>query len=321
MRKPPWQRKHARLLRRLHRWLQRGKIPLRKAWDWIEPAWPALAVSAALGLIIFLFPPVFSAPDEFYKGIYFAAWGAFLDILLVAVILVVFDGIRRRRQNINRYIEEIDDYKKLDSEEARLRIAGNIRRLARLGKTSIDFSGIILRNFSFYSQDIECLRGATFSMGLRIDRMSKNSTELEGVDFSHIDCRGVVFSRSFDKVSAFGLIGKNLHFVSANLADASFEGAKLSWTEYKAAESEWFLDLGEDDDGRSRQGQVHYPAFAEADLKGCSFRYAELDHADFRGAENILEADFTGTKGLTSCFFDEDVRVKVLTSATIGPTA
>ena len=70
------------------------------------------------------------------------------DIILFGVIIAFFMFLRDRRKAIERYQEEIDDFKKWDSEEARYRIAGAIRRLNRLGKTDIDFGGIKLRDFS-----------------------------------------------------------------------------------------------------------------------------------------------------------------------------
>ncbi|MCH8981687.1 hypothetical protein IH922_06685, partial [candidate division KSB1 bacterium] len=58
-----------------------------------------------------------------------------------AVIIAFFIFLRDRRKAIERHQEEIDDFKKWDSEEARYRIAGAIRRRNRLGKTDIDFGG------------------------------------------------------------------------------------------------------------------------------------------------------------------------------------
>jgi hypothetical protein len=195
-------------------------------WRLVDPAWPALAVAIVLSLALLGLRSTFPTFDELDKGIYIAAWGTFFDVLLVAAILVIFETVRQRRDRIERHLEEIDDYKKWDSEEARLRIAGSIRRLARLGKTDIDFSGLILRDFLFSGQDIQSLAGATFSEGLRLDRMSKNNTQLENIDFSFVDCSNVVFSRNFGAFAALGLIGKNLNFTSSNLASAIFDGAR-----------------------------------------------------------------------------------------------
>ncbi|HKX10724.1 MAG TPA: pentapeptide repeat-containing protein [Stellaceae bacterium] len=307
---------------RLRRRFRQGKQNLANSLQWvwtsIGPAWPAIAVVVVLVAILLPLWSGFSGFDERIKGIYIAAWGTVFDIFCAGVILTIFAVIFTRRERRARHLEEIDDLKKWDSEEARLRIAGSIRRLAKLGKTDIDFSGITLRNFSFYAQDIESLRGSIFSLGVRIDRMSANSTVLENVDFSHVDCRGVVFSKSLDGIAALGLNGKNLAFSGAKLNGACFEGAKLSWTDYRADESEWYVDEGEDDDGHSMRDQVYYPAFSEADLNGCSFRYAELDHADFRDAVNILKVDFTGASGLHTCFFDEEVRQRIIDAVQKG---
>lgn len=288
---------------------------LRKLWKWVEPAWPAVVVSAVLGVILYMLWQTYFCFGEIGRGIYIGAWGTVLDIIFVGIILTIFAFARDRKERIDRYLEEIDDLKKWDSEEARLRIAGNIRRLAKLGKTDIDFSGLVLRNFSFVSHDIDSLKGATFSLGLRLDRMSKNSTELENVDFANVDCSDVIFSRNTGEFAALGLVGKDLNFTYAKLNSACFDGAKLAWTHFKANRDDWYVDHGEDDNGNPMIEQVHYPAFAGANLNGCSFRYAELNHADFRDAENILDADFTGAKGLKTCFFDDDVRERILTAA------
>jgi uncharacterized protein YjbI with pentapeptide repeats len=89
----------------------------------------------------------------------------------------------------------------------------------------------------------------------------------------------------------------------------------LTWTDYKADPADWYIDSIVDDDGEETGVRTHHPAFSTANLKGCSFRYAKFDYADFREADNILEADFTGALGLETCFFDDDVRERVLAQA------
>jgi uncharacterized protein YjbI with pentapeptide repeats len=125
----------------------------------------------------------------------------------------------------------------------------------------------------------------------------------------------VVFSESFDKSAWFGLVAKDVTFVGANLQGAQFYGAKLSWTKFEPDVSKWYEHHGTDEEGRPLLEQVHYPAFWDADLKDATFRFAELDHADFRGANDILAVDFEGAKGLETCFFDEKVRERVLAAA------
>lgn len=310
-----WQKHVAWKRNRFRYWLRRRERRARELADFFGAAWPAFAVAALLCVVLVLFWNAYTTLNEIARGIYIDAWGTLLDLVIVGVILVVFEIFRRRRELVARYLEEIDDFKKWDTVEARLRIAGNIRRLARLDKTDIDFSGIVLRNFSFMNEDIESLRNAKFSTGLRLDKISKNATELENVDFIHVDCSGVTFSNDFGGSAALGLVGKNLRFTAANLTDASFAGANLSWSIYEPDQSKWYENLGEDDEGRPMLNQIYYPAFAEADLTGCSFRYAKLDHADFRDADNILKADFREATGLETCFFDDEVRDRIIASA------
>ena len=126
-----------------------------------------------------------------------------------------------------------------------------------------------------------------------------------------MNCSDVVFSRSSGLGAFGGLTGKNLNFALANLENAKFEGAKLSWTNFVENKDDWY-ETDEDPDGRPFRIQNHYPAFQQANLSGCSFKHAELSRADFRDSDNILEADFTGAKGLETCFFDEVVREGIL---------
>lgn len=135
------------------------------------------------------------------------------------------------------------------------------------------------------------------------------------MDFSRVDCSHVVFS-PFNPFSSFSMgikfaTLKDCDFQGANLSGAKFNGAYLEWSaEHPTELGEWI----EDDSGRSFR-QTHYPAFHEADLENASFVESTFSNADFRGAENILKADFSGARGLDTCIFDGDVREQILGSA------
>ena len=273
--------------------------PLRRQSSRVEAALPAIIL---LALIVgFLFPlrRLYLGFSELNQGIYIEVWGTVLDILVVGIFLTFFAFSRARKESIRRYLEEIDDFKKWDSMEARCRIAGNIRRLARLGKTDIDFSGLVLRDFSFSEQEICSLKGAIFSHKLTLGLNTE--TRLENVVFTNVVCQNAVFSQTADDIDGL-FFGTNLTFVGADLSGACFDGAELIWTDYKADKKDWDVCEGLDDEGIPMNRQDYFPAFAGANLK----------HADFRQAENVEKADFTGVRGLQTCFFDEDVRNKIL---------
>lgn len=281
-----------------------------RVWEAIEPTWPAFLVSLVLLIGLLVLKDDYEKLAPVQQGVYVEAWGSVVDILLVGVVLTLFSRGLTRKREISRHREQIDDFKKWDDVEGRLRIAGSIRRLAKLGVTKIDLRGIILRNFSFEQHDIINLKGSVFNDGIWLSRASRNHTLLENVDFGHVDCRNVVFSAHV----IGGMKGIDLRFFSANLNGANFEGATLVWTSTIPSEEDWW-EKDYDGDGEPIYFRKHSPAFEGANLKNCSFKNTTFKSADFREAENLLEADFSGAKGLEGCFFDEGLKEKVLLSA------
>ncbi|MER9726680.1 MULTISPECIES: pentapeptide repeat-containing protein [unclassified Mesorhizobium] len=261
-----------------------------------------------MALLLYL-RPIGGSVGDIEQGVYVEAWGTLFDIIFVVLLIGWFELRRERKQHIERYSEEIDDYKRWDTEEARVRIAGNLRRLSKLGVTAFDLRGITLRDFSFFQNRITKLRGTVFNTN-SISGLANFGTVLDNVDFSATDCVGVVFSKGMLGGTLFGIKGTNLRFLQTNLVNATFDGATLEWTDFKPNEDDWFEVI--DDDPQNR-AQVYAPPFEDAELAGASFRNANLLNADFRYAKGLEFVNFSGTKGLETCFFDEGVREKLNT--------
>lgn len=243
----------------------------------------------------------------FWSGLFVEFNGMLFDIVVFGVLISLFMRATERRREVRRQQEIVDDYKKWDSEEARFRIAGAIRRLIELGRTDIDFGGIELTDFSFRRHDIKSIKGSVFYDGTWGEMGSRDNVVLDRVSFSSLDCRAVVFSRfnpfvgfKFDVV--FASI-KDCSFVEADLSGAVFNGAHMEWTtEHPAKLGEWEESI----EGPPAFHQTHYPPFSNANLKGASFVDTRFRNADFRQAEGLRECDFTGAKGLETCLFDGD---------------
>lgn len=281
---------------------------------WVEPARPSALILVLLLTTLLGLLPIFRGLGELQQGIYVEAWGTVFDILIVGVILTLYEIRRDRKESIERYFEEIDDFKKWNSEEGRLRIAGAVRRLNRFGKTGIDFGGIEISDFAFRSHDIRSIKGSTFYDGTWGEMGSRDQVLLERVDFSYVDCSEVIFSKFHP------LAGLNIDIVFASIKDCVFVEAELSKAIFNGAYLEWTSEHPEDlgvwhefaDEPPSFQ-QTHYPPFWNANLKAASFVDATFKNADFRGAEDILACNFSGAKGLeTSLFDDDDTREAVL---------
>ncbi len=273
-------------------------------------SWGILAVGILVVAALYIAEP--SWRKDFLPGVFVEFNGMLFDVLVFGIFVAWFMRRLERRQERQRQQEIIDDYKKWDTEEGKLRISGAVRRINRLGTTSIDFAGIEISDFSFPQHDIASIKGSTFYDG-DWGTGSRDSMKLERVDFGFVDCREVIFSK-FNPFTGFGtgLVSaelKDCNFNYADLSGAVFRGAHLEWTTEHPDE----LGVWHDDDEPPSFEQTYYPPFFNADLEGALFVDATFKNADFRGANNVLDCDFAGAKGLETCIFDdEDTKNAVL---------
>ena len=137
-----------------------------RAVNWFGPIPTATAIAGVIILLLWVFSGWYGGvPGEILRGIYIEAGGAVMDIVIFGVILAFLAAMTSRHQDVTRQLELIDDYKKWDSAEARYRIAGAIRRLNKLNRTAINFSGIEISDFKFRWLEIESIAGSTFYDG------------------------------------------------------------------------------------------------------------------------------------------------------------
>ena len=307
------------VVRIFKRRLRKTVREVRRLKIWIDPIWfPTLLAIFLLASLYFLG----NWYDDFsgmHQGVYVEAVGATMDIIVFGVIIALFVFSRDRRLEISRQMELIDDFKKWNSDEARYRIAGAVRRLNRLGRTSIDFNGIEISDFSFRRHDIENIAGSTFYDGSWGTMGSKDSVKLEKVNFQGIDCRNVIFSK-FNPMHGLGIkhfsvLLRDCNFRDTLLSGAVFRGAHLEWSDEPPDELGFWEDT---EHGDKHFFQTHYPPFDCTDLRGVSFEDAYLQNADFRNAINIQDCEFRGACGLETCIFDnEEMKRSVLESAVI----
>lgn len=131
-------------------------------------------------------------PQGFIHDHFPALW---LDIAIFGILIVIFNKIAEQRRDIKRWLEEIDDCRGWDSDEAAHRIRGNLFRLNKRGRTSIDLSYCYLKKTDFIA----------FNRGERRPTL----LDLSGSYFSHANLAGS-------------------SFMLANLQNTDFEGANLN---------------------------------------------------------------------------------------------
>lgn len=233
-------------------------------------------------------------------------WGLIFDVFVILVGFGLIQHWKQKRDDIARQHELIQDFKRWDSNEARHRIVGAVRRLNRMGQTEINLSGAIVKDISFRENSIMSLRGSRFSGSGWINEGYVTS-EFTDVDFSGIDCSKAIF----EKAAVLGniIVGpiaqySDCHFWETDLQNAIFDGASLRWSSPPPKEMGEIVD--EDDEGQPIFSRCVAHSFNDANLSQASFKKCKFENADFRYAINIEKADFRGSQGLETCVFDND---------------
>lgn len=135
-----------------------------------------------------------------YSDIAVEFHGMIFDVILFGIILTVYEYIVDNRDKIERYKNEIDDFRHWRSEEAMFRIVGNVKRLNKLKISKID-----LRNVHLQRADL-------------ID------TNLKNADLSGADLRKAMLLRA----NLQGARLENTNLRKALLSDTNLEGANLN---------------------------------------------------------------------------------------------
>ncbi len=218
--------------------------------------------------------------DEMYLNVLAEAHGMIFDILVIGILLFWLREQGDRKQRIHQYIDEIDDFRMWESEEAAFRNVGNIKRLNRHGITKIDLVGTYLTktNLSKVNLAEANLNTANVSNSVLIDanleQARLNQTNFENANLNQGNLR---------KTYASGA-----NFKDAFLIKADFEGAFLIKTNFNNS----YL----------MEANLRDSALAEA-----NFENANLYKADLRGAEGLTLEQLGKAKSLYLAKFDEDI--------------
>lgn len=218
------------------------------------------------------------------------AHGMWFDIVVLGLLAAVLGLSTERKQNIQRYSEEIEDFLAWESDESAHRIAGNIRRLNRLGVSPKNLRGVNLSNIDLHGVD---LSGTDLSKAKLLDTILTEAVllnaDLSGADLTdaHLkktDLRGA---------SLINVKGSGAWFQSADLRGADLREANFSRANFQGA----LLicsDLGK-------------TLLFQADLRGAKLAGANLSNANLTKAK-FIEAQIQRSI-LCKTKFSEDIRI------------
>ncbi|GAB4401451.1 MAG: hypothetical protein OHK0053_24170 [Microscillaceae bacterium] len=199
---------------------------------------------------------------NFYPQILAEAHGMVFDIAVIGILLFWLNKRGETRRQIRTYLDEIDDFRRWQSEEAAFRTAGNIKRLNRH------------RLFALHLA--ECYLVRTNMQGVCLSQANLNLANLREANLVQADLQEARLNRTC--------------FVGANLSQANFKKAQANGADFCQA----FLM-----ETNFQEAYLIKANFKEAALMEANLRGAELSEACFEGA-NLLRADLRGAKGLTA---------------------
>ena len=217
----------------------------------------AAAVLLFIGVFVIIFGFFFirSGNPSFRQVVedFYANFGA--EFVSIAITVFIIDRLNRRRQAreekaqmIQRWREEIEDYRSWKSDEAKYRIVGNVKRLNRENISDI------------------CLIGA-YLPGARLSEADLNGADLYGANL-----QGAVLQKAI-------LGGTNLN--NANLQGAYLQGAYLQQADLNGADLRGSKLQRTGLQGVDLSGAL----LDEADLSGANLSSANLCQADLELAD------------------------------------
>ncbi len=263
---------------------------------------------------------------SFLENLAAEAHGMIFDLLVIGWFMFWLQRQGERRLRSNRYREEIEDFLGWDTAEASLRIAGNVRRLNRLGVTrrltlteahlsGAGLSGALLSESDLWGAD---LTGAMLG-GAHLDGSNLAGVRLQGANLERAQLHGADL-RGSDLTEASL---ERAHLESADLRAADLTGCDLQFASLPSAQLEraclFRANLrGARLDRASLKGALLERANLQgAHLNGADLRECALEGADFTDASladaRLPEGDalvtlFCGVKSLARAQFNDAPR-------------
>lgn len=215
------------------------------------------ASAVVIGLTLFKY----GYDGDFYKNILVEAHGMLLDILVIGIFIFALHKLGEKRLDNKRYHDEIDDFKFWESEEAKFRIIGDIKRLNRNDITEIDLSYCYLKNAELGGVQLQGadllkinLQGATlFGSNLQqtdlgfanLKETNLGQANLQEADLSKADIqKAVLVEANLQGADLTDAFLQEANLAGANLEKTNLLGANLKGAELLYAKMQTSLHLG-----------------------------------------------------------------------------
>lgn len=322
-------------MRRILYWIRRILVPFRPAnigrTVVTNPVIAGLFLFAIVALVVLAVSWHRYSNSDFMEGIIIEAHGMLLDVLVVGVFLAMLLRLGARKQEIQRQEEGIDDYRGWESDEASHRIAGCIRRLNRLGVTTMTLTDCWLSKAVLTEANLEGSRlieanlddavlCRTVFRAAYLNNASLQRADLRGASFQDALAKRANFSgANLTRANLYGCDLRNSTFESANLEEAAFLDTNLSGASFRGATlhrlNQFGRPIGDSDLSNTDLRDTDWSeAFLcglklqGANLQGACFEKSEIFACDFRECEGLSIEQLRGVKSIYNTKFDSDLQ-------------
>jgi len=268
--------------------MRKLKEQLAACWHYLKKqtsrftAWMILSPIRFFIAAILLIVPLIFILDLFwlkaaggFGGVLIEAHGLVFDLIVFGVIAALYEHYRQQHENakkaeiekqqrIERYQEEIDDFRGWEGKEASYRIAGNIRRLIEEGVLEIDLSNCFLKKANLEGIALEKANLVSVSLiGANLRNAKLPHAHLDGGYLRNANLNGVDLNHA---ILCFA------DLTQTQLMEADLTSANL----YKSVLINTFLRKAKLIKADLTQAKLIETYLFEADLTGADLTYASL---------------------------------------------
>ena len=209
--------------------------------------------------------------DGFLEGVLTETVGMLFDIILLLVFVAYIKEKSDKNRKIERYEDEIDDFRSWNEKEATFRIIGNIRRLQKENVSKINLHDCYLKDATIKS--------------IKLKNSNLSFSNLESTKVEFCEFHNCIFTES--KMSGFE--ADESDFSDSEMDDCDLELSILRGSKLVNA----ILSSSILQESNFSYTNCQGAEFFNADLTKSKFIGANLKKADFVIA-TIIDADFTG---------------------------
>jgi uncharacterized protein YjbI with pentapeptide repeats len=244
-----------------------------------------LVVIILLAIVIALSAEYYT--DEFhsfYPQILAEAHGMVFDLFVVGVLVFYFDKSREKRWMITHYTEELEDLAAIKTTESALRASGLIKRLNRLGASSLRINGIHLSKTNLRKCDLSnaSMLEADLS-GVKAEKANFHKALINNTNLKNAMINEATFEKAYAmSVDFSGCFCIQTIFINAMLVSSVFDSAYLMKTDFEGAI-----------------------------LVDASFKGASLNRCNFRNTQGLTVEMIMAAKTWDGAMFDPEFEIKL----------